>query len=49
MKYLPLLFLLLVTGCLYKMPDSDCIATSPNTNNPGLTRETPHSLMMPTR
>lgn len=37
-----LLFLLLtatLTGCLYKMPSDDHIATSPHTNNPLLTRE----------
>lgn len=34
-----------LTGCLYKMPNDDCISTLPNTNNPHITREKASSLI----
>ncbi|NGX55403.1 MAG: hypothetical protein KR126chlam2_01038 [Chlamydiae bacterium] len=40
-----ILFLSCLTGCLYKMPDENCISTLPNTNNPSLTREIAPSLI----
>jgi hypothetical protein len=33
--------LVLLSGCLYKMPNENTICTSPNANNPHLTREKP--------
>lgn len=34
-----------LTGCLYKMPDDNCVCTLPNTNNPSLIREVAPALI----
>lgn len=42
-----LLFFLLIAsleGCIYRMPDNNHIALSPNTNNPQFTGEKPKGL-----
>lgn len=34
-----------LSGCLYRMPNDDVICTLPNTNNPHITNERPHSFI----
>ena len=42
--FLAIAAVIFLTGCLYKMPDDDCISTLPTSNNPLITREKASSL-----